>query len=152
MLRSLVCCLSIAGIVMLSYGCASVERGAPVSKPTINVNLEKGDYTVLGTAKGSSTVKSYVCGLFKIIDDNKVSFLFIKLFEDQYCFQEPSLFGTVLGFVSVEDRAYYKAIAAVPDADAVLQRSFTKQVSSFPLLYSDEEVTFTGKAIKLKSE
>jgi hypothetical protein len=54
--------------------------------------------------------------------------------------------------VSVEERAYYKALAATPDADAVIPKAFTKQSSGFPLLYSEQEATFTGKALKYKSE
>ena len=150
--------LAMAAVAVLMSGCASVQRATPAAPGLVNINLEKGDYTMLATVKGSSTVASYVCGIVQVIDGSKVSILGFKNFEDQYSFQQPrstGIFGlleAILNPVSVEDRAYYKALAATPDADAVIPKAFTKQSSGFPLLYVEEDATFTGKALKYKSE
>jgi hypothetical protein len=110
--------------------------------------MDKSQYTVLGTVKGTSTLESFFCGFVRVIDGNHVSLMGMKFFEDQYAYyNEPSIFG-----VSVEDRAYYKALCATPDADAVLRKSSVTQASGTCLLYSQKEVTFTGKAIKYKAD
>jgi len=150
--------LAMAAVAVMVSGCTSVQRATPAAPGLVNINLEKGDYTMLASVKGSSTVASYVCGIVQVIDGSKVSILGFKNFEDQYSFQmrEPSILDALtLGLfrtVSVEDRAYYKALAATPDADAVIPKAFVKQSSGFPILFVEEEATFTGKALKYKSE
>ena len=162
--------LAMAAFAALVSGCAGVQRVTPTAPGRVKVNLEKLDYTVLPTVKGSSTTSSYVCGVVQVVDSSKVRFLWIKFFKDQYCFQQQRDLDTLdllavlyppffalrrAGFcktVTVGDRAYYKALAAAPDADVVLPRAFAKQKSGIPLLYSETEVTFTGKALKYKSE
>ena len=157
-MRNLIVSSLAVAVVAMASGCASVQRATPAAPGLVNINLEKGDYTMLASVKGSSTVSSYVCGIVQVIDGSKVSILGFKNFEDQYSFQqkEPSMLD-VLTFgifrtVSVEDRAYYKALAATPDADAIIPKAFTKQSSGFPILFVEEEATFTGKALKYKSE
>jgi hypothetical protein len=141
-LTSIAC---VAGLV-LATGCSSITRGTPNSGTHINANMDKNDYEVGATTSGTSTKESYLCGLFQVIDGDKFQVLwFIKFFEDQYAFQEKDSI-----FVSIEDRAYYKALAATPDADSVAVKSWTKTTSGFPLFYSKEEVTFQGKALKFK--
>jgi hypothetical protein len=143
--------LAMATVAMLMSGCASVQRGIPSASGLVNINLEKGDYSMLGSVKGSSTLKSYFFGIVQIIDGNKSRILWVfKDYEDQYSFQDPG--GLNILPVSVEDRAYYKALAATPDADAVIPKAFIKQSSGFPFIYEEQEVTFTGKALKYKSE
>lgn len=148
MRNMIVSSLAMTAVAVLMSGCASVQRGTPAAPGQVNINLEKGDYTMMGSVKGTSTVKSYVFGIVQVIDGDKVSVLGIKSFEDQYSFMGP---GPGF-FVSVEDRAYYKALAATPDADAVIPKSFVKQSSGFPFIYEEQEATFTGKALKYKSE
>lgn len=145
--------LALAVVAALMSGCASVQRTTPVAPGQVNINLEKGDYTMLGTVKGTSTIKSYFFGVVEIIDGTKVKILCFKDFEDQYSFQKESdnVFSLLFG-VSVEDRAYYKALAATPDADAIIPKAFVKQTSGIPFLYAEQEVTFSGKALKYKSE
>ncbi len=157
MKKLIVSSLAMAAAAVLVSGCASVQRATPAAPGLVNINLEKGDYTMLASVKGSSTVSSYVFGIVQVIDGSKVSVLGFKNFEDQYSFQQQdnSFLGALFGIfrtVSVEDRAYYKALAATPDADAVIPKAFTKQSSGFPLLFVEEEATFTGKALKYKSE
>lgn len=143
-----VCAWALA--MVLAGGCASVQRSTPTAPGLVNINLEKGDFTMLGTVKGTSTVKSYFLGFVQVIDGDKTKILCFKSFEDQYSIQ-PGGFG-FLAPVSVADRAYYKALAATPDADAVIPKAFVKQTSGFPLFWFEESVTFSGKALKYKSE
>ena len=145
-------------LALFSAGCASVQRGTPVAGAEVNVNLARQDYTVIGPVKGTSTLESYVLGLIKIVDGDKVIILNLKTFEDQYALlQAPDspfaiLFSALTGSATAEDRAYYKALAATPDADVVIPKAYTKQVSGIPLLASMKEVTFTGKAVKIKAD
>lgn len=142
--------LALAVVATMVSGCASVQRTTPVAPGQVNINLEKGDYTMLGTVKGTSTIKSYFFGVVEIIDGTKVKILCFKDFEDQYSIQPGGL--GMFTPVSVEDRAYYKALAATPDADAVIPKAFVKQTSGFPFICEEREVTFSGKALKYKSE
>jgi hypothetical protein len=168
--------LLIMAVVALTNGCASVQRITPAAPGQVNIKLKDSDYTVTASVKGSSITKSYACGLVKVIDDNKVRVLGIKLFKDQFCYLTPKNqlssgekfilmypgFWIFLPFTasyiayhhsaSAEDRAFYKVVAAAPDADAIIKPSLTAQRSGIPLIYGEEEVTVTGKAIKYKSE
>jgi len=108
--------------------------------------MDKNDYEVLGNTEGKSTKTSILCGLVSVVDGDKVSVLGIKFFEDQYAFEEKSWFG----IVNVEDRAYYKALAATPDADAVTRKASIKTKSGIPGIYTTSEVTYSGKAVKYK--
>ncbi|MEI7899874.1 MAG: hypothetical protein WCK89_06450 [bacterium] len=151
--------LTIGTLALLSTGCASVQRGSPIASTEVSVNLARTDYTVIGPVKGTSTMQSYVLGLVKIIDGDKLILLGMKTFEDQYAFlQDPGLpILQVLtlglsGGPTAEDRAYYKALAATPDADVVIPKAYVKQISGIPLLASMKEVTFTGKAVKIKAD
>jgi hypothetical protein len=151
--------LTLGALVLLTSGCASVQRGIPTAPAQISVNLERGDYTVLGSVKGTSTLQSYVFGLFRVVDGDKVIVCGFKTFEDQYAFlQDPGMPILQLltlglsGGPTAEDRAYYKALSATPDADAIVPKAYVKQTSGIPLIASTREVSFTGKAIKFKTE
>ena len=133
--------------MVLISGCAGVRRGTPQASAVINANLNASDLEVLDKTEGKSTKVSVLLGLFQVIDGDKYRILGIKFFEDQYAYEDkPSL----LGRVSIEDRAYYKALAATPDADCVARKAFVTTRSGIPLLYMIEEVTFQGKALKYK--
>jgi uncharacterized protein YceK len=150
MKKLIVSSLMIAAVSVLMSGCASVQRVTPQAPGMVNINLEKGDFTMLGSVKGSSTVKSYVFGIVQVVDGTKTRILWVfKDYEDQYSYQNPGGFN--FG-ISVEDRAYYKALAATPDADAVIPKSLVMQTSGFPLICEEVEATFSGKALKYKSE
>jgi len=143
-LTSIAC---VAGL-MLATGCSSITRGTPNSPTLINANMDKNDYEVGAATSGTSTKETYLCGLIAVIDGDKYRVLGIKFFEDQYAFQEkPAWYSSV----SVQDRAYYKALAATPDADSVAVKAWTETSSGFPLFYSKEEATFQGKALKFKT-
>jgi hypothetical protein len=132
--------------LMLAAGCTGITRGTPHAGTYINANMDKNDFEVGATTSGTSTKESYLLGLFPVIDGDKYQILYIKLFEDQYAFQEKESF-----FVDIKDRAYYKALAATPDADAVAMKAWTRTSSGIPLLYNKQEATFQGKALKFKT-
>ena len=82
--------LAMAALAAGMSGCASVQRATPAAPGVVTINLEKGDYTMLSSVKGSSTIKSYVGGMVQIVDGTKVRILWVfKDFEDQYSFQSP---------------------------------------------------------------
>jgi len=155
-MKRITCSLLLITVAGLISGCASVQRGTPSTGSQINVNLDREDYTILGTTKGTSTVQSYLGGLVQIIDNDKVVVLGIKGFEDQYAYYrapQPTLLSKIFGGagrITPEDRAYYKALAATPDADVVMHKSMTKQQSIIPVFRTETTVTFTGKALKYK--
>jgi len=153
MRNQIVSSLVMAAVAVVMSGCASVQRATPSAPGQVNINLERGDYTMLASVKGSSTVKSYAFGVVQIVDSTKVRVLWVfKDYEDQYSYQDPGFFNLLFGTVSASDRAYYKALAATPDADAIIPKALIKQTSGFPFIYEEEEATFTGKALKYKSE
>lgn len=147
-LTSLAC---VAGLV-LATGCSSITRGTPNLGTQIHANMDKNDYEVGATTSGTSTKECYLLGLIQVIDGDKYQVLGIRFFEDQYAFeQKPEGILGLLAGPSVRDRAYYKALAATPDADTVAVKAWTETTSGFPLFYSKDEVTFQGKALKFKS-
>lgn len=160
--------------MLLSGGCASVMRTSPQAPSRVNIKLKNSDYTVMGTVKGVSTTTSYVGGIVKVVDGEKVRVLGIKFFCDQYSYlrpQEPlstkelvlSIYFLPIGAPwlayrayqhtpSAEDRAYCKMLTKIPEADALVNPSWRIQRSGFPLIQSEEEVTVTAKAIKYRSD
>ena len=141
---------AMATLVVVGAGCSSVTRGTPVSPVHINPNVDRTDYEVLATTEGKSTRVAILCGLVNILAGDKVSIPGLKLFEVQYAFLTPSPWTRILP-VNVENRAYYKALAATPDADAVAGKAERVTDSGVPLIWTKKEVTYQGKAIKYKS-
>ena len=160
-------------VAMLLGGCAGVQRMTPAAPGQVNINLKSNDYTVLTSTKGISTVTSYGGGLVQVVDGSKYRVLGIKFFEDEYSMLHPlrieeispmNLVAMVYFWpygacyvayktsVGAEDRAYYKALAATPDADVIIEKALVRQKSGIPLICTEEEVTVVGKAIKYKSE
>jgi hypothetical protein len=107
-------------------------------------------------------------GLVEVVDGDKYRVLGINFFQSQYAFQPKDLtwqelfaagalgVAAVLVYevfkpVSIEDRAYYKALAAAPDADVVAAKAWvTTRGRGIPMLYSTKRVAFQGKALKFK--
>lgn len=142
-------------VVLLGVGCTSVQRWTPITYAQIQANMDRTDYEVLGTTEGTSTEVSFLGPLVHVVDGKKMSLLGIKFYEDQYAFQDaPSAIGQMWPFCilfgpSVDERAYYKALAATPDADAVVGKAFERsKVEGF--IFSRETSTFRGKALKYK--
>lgn len=168
--------LPVALAVLLSGGCVSVQRATPAAFGQVNVKLRNNDYKLLASVKGTSSTKSYACGIVKVIDGEKFRVLGVKFFNDQFCYLTPKdrlsdtekLMLFYPGFwvflpvtapyivythsASAEDRAYYKVLAAVPDADEVINPALVAQRSGVPLICREEVVTLTAKAIKYKAD
>jgi len=142
--------LGVSLCVVLFTGCSGVLKTAPIINVTANPQLDRNEYVILDRVEGESTTTSILFGLIKFIDGTKLQFLGLKFYEDEYAFQNPRI--SLMARVGTDERAYYKALAKAPDADLIFQRSLTYQKSGIPLLYTTEKATFTGKAIKIKTD
>ena len=150
-IKLLITGLACIATTVLVSGCAGVTRGTPHAGTVINANLNASDMEVLEKTEGKSTKVSVLLGLVQVIDGDKYRILGIKFFEDQYAFiDKPSGLLSIITPVSIEERAYYKALAATPDADSVMQKAFVATSSGVPILYKSQEVTYQGKALKYK--
>ncbi len=142
-------------------GCSTVMKATPASGIFVDVgSMDRNDYVVLDRVEGTSSTKTILFGLVRIIDNdpNKLIILGIPLFEEKYAFQTPpkgimAIWPfTILQPPATADHAYYKALAKTPDADSVLNKAYYKESKGIPFLFEIETVTFTGKAIKLKTD
>lgn len=140
-------CLALAATL---GGCAAANLGTPVAETQIHAYMNSGNCEILEKTEGSSTLTSILLGLVQIVDGDKVAVLGVKFFEDRYSFVQPNSRNALLGCVTAEDRAYYKALAAAPDADAVAAKAFSKNIRSIPVLWKEERVTFSGKGLRFK--
>jgi hypothetical protein len=134
--------------VLILGGCASVMKGAPLARTKVDVgSMQRSDYVVIDRAEGVSDQVSILFGIIQIIDSDKLKLFWIPFYEEKYAVIEkpPWLVGP-------EDRAYYKALAAQPDADGIIPRAYAVEKRGIPFLADKKSVTFTGKAIKLKTD
>jgi hypothetical protein len=131
-------------VAVMMTGCASVMRSTPSAGLVINANMDRNDYEVLGNTSGKSKVSYFFFGAVQIVDEDKLRILGFSTFEDQFAFVNRP------GIVTAMDRAYYKALAATPDADAVAPKAFIMTTTGIPFIWGTQEVTYTGKAIKYK--
>ena len=133
-------------VACLGFGGCTSQRMSPhlgFGNLNIEVQLDRDDVVILGAIEGESKTVSILLGLIQIIDDDKLRVLGIKFFKDRY----------VWGVMSrTASRAYYKALAAHPEADAVFQKSWEREESGIPLFFFEESVLFRGKAVSLKSD
>lgn len=137
--------------ILILGGCASVMKGAPTAPTSVDVGaMQRSDYVIIDRAEGMSEEVSILFGLIKIIDSNKLKLFYIPFFEEKYAFVEEGFLNTLS--VGPADRAYYKALAAQPDADGIIPRAWAIEERGIPFLFTKKTVTFTGKAIKLKTD
>jgi hypothetical protein len=146
-------------MLMIVSGCATSQRGAPVAGINIQANMDRTDYEVMGTTEGQSSTVSILGPVLRIIDGDKISVLGMKFFHDKYAYHTDGslvgslpLVGGLFSPVTASERAYYKALAATPEADAVAGKSMER--SDFNILwflFSKETVTYKGKALKYKT-
>jgi hypothetical protein len=116
-----------------------------------DVALKREDVVALKPVAGDSTETAILVGVIRIIDGSKVQVLGIKFFNDQTA-RLPGWRGCFPCGHAGEGRAYYKALAAAPEADGIIERSVTWEQSGFPLLFWTKKTTFQGKAVKLKPD
>ncbi|PCI40855.1 MAG: hypothetical protein COB46_06020 [Rhodospirillaceae bacterium] len=142
-------------IVALSGCSAGARKASPTAQFDFNIsNLDRQEYEVLASVEGSSKTTSYLFGAFQIHDDKNISVLGIPFFEERYAFRDGKkcyLFNLICSS-NIYDRAYYKALAATPNADAILKKGFTSEERGVPGLFNTETVSFTGKAVRIKDD
>ena len=141
----------------LLVGCSGTLRSTPhmgFDGIGIKGNWDRDDFIVLDKVEGSSNKRSYFFGLVQIIDDENLKLFWIPFYEVIEAYQPfvPGEFRPFCLFNETAKRAYYKALEASPDADAVLYKALTTKKSGFPFIYTKQNSTFVGKAIKLKTD
>lgn len=141
-MRTRILNVTLCAMVLFVGGCLSNKTIPAIA---INPEIPRDAYEVLDTVEGTSTTDSILLGLIQVVDGDKLRLLGIPFFEEQYTFSSgyPGLTAA---------RAYYKALSATPEADAVFYKSMDGGNSGIPLLWTSETVTFRGKAIKLKTD
>ena len=137
-------------LVLVLPGCAA-QRNAPhmgFGGFGIEAQIQRDDIVVLDRVEGSSSLTTVLFPLLQIIDGDKLQILGIKFFKDKYVWKEEG----ILTLATAANRAYYKALEAHPDADAVFHKSWEREESGIPFLFHNENVTVRGKAIRLKAD
>ncbi|HVM59510.1 MAG TPA: hypothetical protein VMV72_01475 [Verrucomicrobiae bacterium] len=141
------------GLVLVAgSGCATC--GTRAGAPRLNladVELKRSDIVVMERVQGESTETSFLLGLVKLVDGNKVEVLGFPFFKDETA-RLPGARGWMPWCNLVESRAYYKALAAAPEADAIIERSVTTKRFVVPVFFACKTLTLEGKAIKLKPD
>jgi len=137
--------------MLLMGGCAGASKKTipqmGFGSLYLETQLSRDDIVVLERVEGTSSTESILLGIVQVIDGENWKILGIPFFEEKYtCVRiDPCVVGT-------EDRAYYKALEANPEADAVFYSTMDRQSSGIPILWNTETVTFSGKAIMLKAD
>ena len=128
------------------------------SSVNMEAQIDREDIEVLDPVEGSSTQTSILGPVIRVVDGDKYQIMGIKFFEDKSAMLPGTgqnivsqLISAVTG-VSVQQRAYYDALAATPDADSVFTKASTVQQSGIPFLFETKKATFHGKALKLKTD
>jgi hypothetical protein len=137
----------------LLTGCATGTYKPVVRFGQLNLETQvpRQDLVIMDAVEGASREDAYAFGLVRIIDRTQWQVFGIKFFED-HC-ASPAGERIPCWFIEpVAGRAYYKALAKAPSADALIERSSTSTTRGFPFLYRMKEVTYRGKAIQLKAQ
>ncbi len=155
--KSLAYCFLSATIVIFSLsGCGGrVFKSTPIAHVDTTGTMTRSDYIVLDKVDGTSKLDYYVFGIYQVIDDEHIKLFWIPLnFDDTYAFTQPpsGLLDRFFSWAKTEDRAYYKALSQTPDADSVISKAYIKERRGIPWIFEKEIVTFTGKAIRIKTD
>lgn len=138
------------GVFVVLPGCSAAQKMTPhmgFGGLNIEADVERDDIIVMGRVEGSSTLDVYLFGAVQIIDGDKLQLFGIKFFKDKYTY-----FKGIAPWATTIDRAYYKALEAHPDADAVFHKSWDREEAGIPLLWHNVSVTVKGKAVQLKAD
>ena len=117
----------------------------------INTEFLRDDIVVLDRVKGSSTTNYILLGIVQIVDGNKVRLFGIPFFNEKYASSTTSTDSNYWDNPNAH-RAYYKALEASPEADAIFYKIMDYEFSGFPPIWWSETATYSGKAIKLKTD
>jgi len=149
----------VAGVMAVLAGCAGLNKQIPAAGMTVDIgSMDRDDYVVLDRVNGESSRTSICGGVVQIVDGEKMIICGLRLFADHYSLapQEKTWIETMiaktLNLPSTSERAYYNALAATPDADVIIPKTFDYEDSGFPIIFMHEKVSFKGKAIKLKTD
>lgn len=114
-------------------------------------SLKRSDFEVLKRTVGVSSTLDILLGVVQVIDGKYYRVLGLRLDTERYSYsQPPTLDFWPFNTGTTADRAYFEALAKVPNADNVLDRSYTVEKSGFWPLWTKETVAFVGKAVRLK--
>ena len=136
--------------ILLIGGCVARSNAAPhmgFGSFDVETKLSREHIVVLERVEGTSETQSILLGTIQVIDGENLKILGIPFFKDRYtCVKsDPCM-------VNTEDRAYYKALEATPEADAVFYKTMNRESSGIPLLWETNTVTFSGKAFTVKPD
>ena len=143
--------------VLLIGGCNN-QRTAPAmgfGDVSVETKLVRDDVVVLERVQGTSETQSILFGAVQIIDGKKVKIGPIPFFTEEFtCLYDPQKEFRPLGCLLPEtkERAYYKALEATPEADAVFYKTWKQEMRGIPLLWETNKVTFSGKAFTVKPD
>ena len=145
-------------LILIATGCSAAQKRMPhvgIGSFSLEGNMERKDFVIMGSVEGSSQTTSILCGLVQMIDGDNLKLFGIPFFTDKFTyFSEDTTFSNLTGirFVTPEDRAYYKALEKTPDADVVLVKSMDRESFTIPFIYGRNSVPFRGKAMELKHD
>ncbi len=124
---------TLASIIFVG-GCGNNYRATPhirFSNFSIRAELQRDDIEILNRVAGTCSTKNIFFGIIQIVDGRDIR-----------------LFWTA----DTNNRAYQRALNATPEADAVFYKSvYSEWEGIFPIVWIDT-VTYTGKAIQLKTD
>jgi len=137
----------------LLAGCATGNYKPVIRFGQLNLETQvpRQDLVVLDPVEGSSREDAYVLGIVRVIDGTNWQVLGVKFFED-HCACPNGPWVPCFFVDPVSERAYYNALAKTPEADAIIERSSTSRMRGCPFLYWSKEITYRGKAIRLKTQ
>ena len=162
--------LLIVVVVSLLFGggCGAARKQTPhmgFGSFDIRTELTREDIVVLDRVEGTSSTTAIVGGLIQIIDGDKLKILGIPFFKEKYTYWRQSIYGdagteswervvadALDPTLSTADRAYYNALEAAPEADAVLFKSLDHEDEGIPLIWWTKTITYKGKATKLVAD
>ena len=111
---------------MLIIGGCSSQRGTPqmgFGNFDIETKLTRDNIVVMERVEGTSETDSILLGTIQVIDGDKVKILGIPFFTDKYACLRPDPLSCSVA-PRTQERAYYKALEASPQADAVFYKSW----------------------------
>lgn len=129
-----------SALALVMTGCTSRANGVQGTRLDALgfEGLKRGEYRILDKAQGDA------CGTY-------VGLWPIPIFFTSTPSESGDVFGAGLGGW-VNDAALYRAIAAVPNADAILAPRFTSESNQVGIWYRKTCVTVRGKAVEVKGD
>jgi hypothetical protein len=145
-------CLFLCSIMIFLCSCAA-QKTAPhmgFGEFDINTAFSRSDIVVLDRVEGSSTTDYILLGIIQIVDGKNVRIFGIPFFKEKYATSTST--QTNYWDNPNAHRAYYKALEATPEADAIFEKSMDYEFGGVPPIWWTETATYSGKAIKLRPD